>query len=201
MVLGHIVSALSRPLVGLVFRPSVKGREHIPAGGCIVSANHLSGLDSWALMYVFRGRAIRNMGKNDLFRRPVLSLLLRSLGVFPARDEGALEGGVSRAAELAGLGETVAIFPEGARRRGVTRRPRRGAARTALLAGVPLVPVAIGGTDGWRNQARWQIAVGTPVQLDDLSADDLEAATSEATRRLWDAITTLEDELEGIGAR
>ena len=201
MAFGRLLAALSSPLVRLVFRPEVSGREHIPAGGCVVSANHLSGFDSWALSYTFRGRFVRYMGKNDLFRRPLLGPIVRSLGVFPARAEGSLAGGVTRAAELASVGATVAIFPEGARRRGMTRRPRRGAARTALLAGVPLVPVAICGTDGWRDQARWSIAVGAPVRLDDLSGIDLETATGEATRRLWDAITTLEDALAKDGAR
>jgi 1-acyl-sn-glycerol-3-phosphate acyltransferase len=201
MAFGRFLAGLSGPLVRLVFRPDVSGREHIPAGGCVISANHLSGFDAWALSYTFRGRFVRYMGKNDLFRRPLLGPVVRSLGVFPARAEGSLAGGVTRAAELVAVGETVAIFPEGARRRGMTRRPRRGAARTALLAGVPLVPVAICGTDGWRDQARWSIAVGAPVRLDDLSDIDLETATGEATRRLWDAITTLEDGLTGAGVR
>ena len=201
MVFGRLLAGLSSPLVRLVFRPDVTGREHIPAGGCVISANHLSGFDAWALSYTFRGRFLRYMGKNDLFRRPVLGFLVRTLGVFPAHSEGELAGGVTRAAELVAVGETVAIFPEGTRRRGTSPRPRRGAARTALLGGVPLVPVAIYGTDGWRDQARWSIAVGAPVQLDDLSEIDLESATVEATRRLWNAITTLEDDLAKDGVR
>lgn len=195
MLLGGIAASLSRPLVRLVFRPEVRGLEHVPAGGCVVSANHLSGFDPWALAYVFRSRPVRAMGKNELFRRPLLGSLVRSLGVFPARDDGRLAGGVAVAAALASTGSTVAIFPEGARRRGRPLRPRHGAARAALRAGVPLVPVALVGTDGWRERRRWRIAVGAPVVLDDLAGHDPASATHEATSRLWDAITSLEREL------
>lgn len=200
MVISRIVSTLSRPLVWLVFRPEVRGAGQIPDGGCVVSANHLSGFDSWALTYVSRSRPLRSMGKNDLFANPILAAILRCLGVFPARDTAAFAGGVATAVSLATAGEPVAIFPEGARRRGSVRRPRHGAARTALLAGVPLVPVALAGTDGWRGCRRWQIAVGKPVFLDDLRFDDPEAAVREATRRLWDDILALEAELESARA-
>ena len=49
-------------------RPSAAG--HLPAGGCVVSANHLSGFDAWALAYALQSRRVRYMGKNALFRRP-----------------------------------------------------------------------------------------------------------------------------------
>jgi 1-acyl-sn-glycerol-3-phosphate acyltransferase len=199
MVIHRIVSTLSRPLVWLVFRPDVQGTARIPESGCVVSANHLSGFDSWALTYVTRSRPPRNMGKSDLFRNPVLAPIIRSLGAFPARDVGALAGGVPTAVALAAAGQPVAIFPEGARRRGTVRRPRHGAARTALLAGVPLIPVAIAGTDGWRDRERWRIAVGDPIQLDDLRAQDPESAVREATRRLWHEIRALEDDLAPTG--
>jgi len=195
MTIQRIAARISRPFIRLVFRPDVRGAALVPSGGCVISANHLSGFDAFALLYTVRSRSVRSMGKNDLFRRPLLGSLVRSLGAFPARDEGDLAGGVPVAASLAGSGEAVAIFPEGARRYGTVRRPRHGAARTALLAGVPLVPVAIAGTDGWRNRAQWHVAVGAPVQLDDLRSDDGEASVREATRRLWDAILTLEEEL------
>jgi 1-acyl-sn-glycerol-3-phosphate acyltransferase len=86
----------------------------------------------------------------------------------------------------------VAIYPEGARRRGRERRPRTGAARTALAAGVPLVPAALRGTDGWRERRRWEIAFGEPVDLSDLAGREDNAAAREATRRLWAAVKRLE---------
>jgi 1-acyl-sn-glycerol-3-phosphate acyltransferase len=190
-----VAALLASPLAWFAFRPRVSGREHLPAGGCVVSANHLSGFDAWALAYALRPRRVWFMGKNDLFRRRVARLVVCSLGVFPARSQGELHGGVEVAAELAQAGERVAIFPEGARRRGRVRRPRHGAARVALTSGVPLVPVAIAGTDGWRRLVSWHVVVGAPVPLDDLRGETGEAPVHDATARLWSAILGLEAEI------
>jgi 1-acyl-sn-glycerol-3-phosphate acyltransferase len=190
---GRATAFLTRALVWFVFRPIVVGREHLPLGGCVVSANHLSGFDAAALTYALRPRHVRYMGKNGLFRRPLTRLAVRALGVFPARAEGPLRGGVELASELAEGGAAVAIFPEGARRRGVVRRPRHGAARVALASGVPLVPVALAGMDGWRRMAPWHVVVGEPVDLDDLRGQWDEASVRVATARLWQAILELEE--------
>ena len=196
MILYRLAALLSRPLVWLAFRPTVAGRSRIPRhGGFVLAANHLSGFDAFALSYAFRGRVLRSMGKNELFVRPRLGPLVRSLGAFPAREvDGA--GGIATAIELSRAGDVVVIFPTGARLRlDREHRPHSGAARTALGAGVPLVPAALRGTDGWRRRTRWHVAIGEPIALDDLMAADPGAAR-EATRRLWEAITALEAQLD-----
>jgi 1-acyl-sn-glycerol-3-phosphate acyltransferase len=93
------------------------------------------------------------------------------------------------------------MFPEGTRRRkGVVKRhvarPRSGAARIALEAGVPLVPVAIAGTDRLLTLGPLRVAYGTPVDIEDLRAgDDLRRSSQEATRRLMERIAELEAKL------
>jgi hypothetical protein len=138
------------------------------------------------------GAERRIQGKNQLFRRRILGPVVRSLGAFPAHDGPDGLGGIPAAATLARAGQAVAIFPEGARRRKRLHRPRTGAAVCALEAEVPLVPVALRGTDGWRRLARWGIAFGPPVPLDDLRAQDQRDAAREATDRLWGAVSSLE---------
>ena len=197
MILYRLVALLTRPLIRVAFRPEVRGTEHLPAeGGFVLAANHLSGFDVWALSYALFPRPTRNMAKNQLFKRPLLGPLMWSLGGFPARSEGAV-GGVVAAAALAAGGEAVVIYPEGARRRpDREHRPRSGAARAALEAGVPLVPAAICGTDGWRRLCRWHVAVGPPVPLDELRGSDGPKSTRDATRRLWSSIVELESGLD-----
>ena len=104
------------------------------------------------------------------------------------------------AVELAAKGHVVGIFPEGTRRKkGFHKKreahPHTGAARVALAAGVPLVPAAIAGTDRLFLLRRWRLTIGRPVSVDGLQGNR-RLASREATRRLWDAITALEADLE-----
>ena len=193
MILYRLVGLITRPFVAALFRPRVRGLEHLPhSGGFVLSANHLSGFDVWAVSYALYPRQPRNMAKNELFVRPLLGPIIRSLGAFPAHGDD-VGGGASGAAALAAAGNAVVIYPEGARRRaGRELRPRTGAARAALEAGAPLVPAAIRGTDGWRRLERWHVAIGVPIPLGELSA-------REATTRLWAAIEELGTALDRGG--
>ena len=195
----RVVAALARPAVRILFRPDVYGLEDLPArGGFVLSSNQLSNLDGFALAYPLYPRQVQWMGKAELFRRPIAGIL-RSLGLFPVRrGEGDLQA-VQAAVEFARQGQPVGIFPEGTRRKKgfhKTRipRPHTGAARVALVAGVPLIPAATIGTERLTLLRRWRVAFGTPVALDDLDPGQLGAAR-EATRRLMDAIAGLEEQL------
>jgi 1-acyl-sn-glycerol-3-phosphate acyltransferase len=200
-LLYRLLAAPLRPVVRVLFRPRVHGREHVPSRGFVLASNHLSGFDSPALAYCLYPRALRSMAKVQLFERPLLGPLVRGLGAFPARGGREAEGAVATSARLASAGHPVVVFPTGARRRkDREHRPRTGAARAAIQGDVPLVPAAIRGTDGWRRLRRWHVAFGPPVRLDSLPAHEAHAAR-EATRRLWDAIAELEAALDqGAGS-
>ena len=97
-------------------------------------------------------------------------------------------------------GEAIAMFPEGTRRRkGLVKRfearPRSGAARIALEAGVPLVPAAVAGTDRLSRLGPLRVAYGPPIDVDDLGDKDLREAAHEATDRLMKQILELEASL------
>ena len=92
------------------------------------------------------------------------------------------------------------MFPEGTRRtKGLMKkreaRPRSGAARIALEAGVPLVPAAVRGTDKLLRLGRLSVAYGAPVDIDDLRGRDVAEAAPEATERLMALIAELEASL------
>jgi 1-acyl-sn-glycerol-3-phosphate acyltransferase len=203
MATQRLISSIIRLLVKVVFRPRVRGANRIPpAGGFVISANHLSGFDFFALSVVLGKRRMRCMAKNQLFAQPLLSRLIRFLGAFPAHANLELAGGVDEAARLAAAGEVVVIFPEGRRRRGRTDLdPKTGAARTARAAGVPLVPVAIRGTDGWRRLARWSVEVGEPISAGGSHDGAADTDARLATSRLWDAVAELEASLDAGAVR
>jgi len=87
---------VGKPLARLAFRPRVRGREHLAAGGFVLGANHLSGFDNLALAFAPYPRAFCSMAKLQLFERPLLGRLVRALGAFPARGGDEPGGAVSR---------------------------------------------------------------------------------------------------------
>jgi len=197
-VLAAILTGLP---MRLLFRLRVKGKEHLPReGGYVLSANHLSNLDPWPLGWpLFPHRELRFMAKAELFRSPLWPIL-KFGGAFKVNRGQGDEQAIDTAVRLARDGEVVAIFPEGTRReKGLIKkfesRPRTGAARVALVAGVPLVPAAIAGTDRIRRLGPLRVVYGAPVELDDLRELELREGAKIGTDRLMSAIHELEREL------
>ncbi len=201
-LLYRVVAALSRPVLYGPFRLRARGRENLPAsGGYVLACNHLSSLDPWPLaLPLWPRRWLRFMAKSELYWWP-LRLVLDRAGAFKVRRGGGDLQAIETAVELAREGHVIAMFPEGTRRaKGLVKRhqprPRSGAARIALEAGVPLVPAAVAGTDRLLTLGPLRIAYGAPVEIEDLRAsDDLRHATEEATRRLMVRIAELETSL------
>jgi 1-acyl-sn-glycerol-3-phosphate acyltransferase len=195
------VAALSWPILVVVYRLRARGRENIPSeGGFVLACNHMSSFDPWPLgLPLWPRRFLRFMAKSELYWFP-LTLILNGAGAFPVRRGQADAEAIETAVQLARAGNVVAMFPEGTRRRkGLVKRfearPRSGAARIALEAGVPLVPAAVRGTDHLRRFAAIRVAYGPPVEIDDLrGAADVREAALEATGRLMARI----DELEAL---
>jgi 1-acyl-sn-glycerol-3-phosphate acyltransferase len=189
-----------RPLAAL-FRLQAAGVERLPPGGLVLSPNQTSNFDGWALAMPLYPRHVRYMAKAELFP-PLLGRAFARTGCFPVRRGSPDRRALEQAVALARAGAVIGIFPEGTRRAKGLRKalrpePHTGAARVALAAGVPLVPVAIAGTDRLSRLAPWRVLYGGPVRLDDLSGLARRAAAREATARLFAAITALEDELSG----
>jgi 1-acyl-sn-glycerol-3-phosphate acyltransferase len=187
-----LIASLSIPFVRGLFRLEVNGLEHVPPGGFVLAANHASNLDPWPLgIPLFPRRWLRFMAKSELYWWP-LSLVLDAGGAFKVRRGTGDAGAIGRAVELVRAGEIVVMFPEGTRqKKGVRKkwhaRPHSGAARIAQLAGAPLVPAAISGTDRLSRLARWKVAYGEPFE----PGEDAQ----EATERLMRAIEQLHETL------
>jgi 1-acyl-sn-glycerol-3-phosphate acyltransferase len=201
-LLYRVVAAVSRPVLYGAFRLRARGSENLPVtGGYVLACNHLSSLDPWPLgLPLWPRRWLRFMAKSELYWWP-LRLVLDGAGAFKVRRGGGDLEAIETAVELAREGHVIAMFPEGTRRRkGLVKkhqpRPRSGAARIALEAGVPLVPAAVAGTDRLLTLGPLRIAYGAPVELEDLRAgEDLRRSSQEATRRLMARIAELEASL------
>jgi 1-acyl-sn-glycerol-3-phosphate acyltransferase len=198
----QVVAALSWPVLYGLFRLRARGRENLPAtGGYVLACNHVSSLDPWPLgLPLWPRRWLRFMAKSELYWWP-LRLVLDGAGAFKIRRGLGDREAIETAVQLARDGHVVAMFPEGTRRaKGLVKkhepRPRSGAARIALEAGVPLIPAAVAGTDRLLKLGPLRIAYGTPVEMDDLrESDDLRGSSVEATERLMARIAELEASL------
>ena len=198
----NVVAALTWPLLRGVYRLRVRGKENLPSsGGFVLTCNHVSSFDPWPLgMPLWPKRWLRFMAKSELYWWP-MRLVLDGAGAFKVRRGQADAEAIETAVQLARDGHTVMMFPEGTRRtKGLLKkreaRPRTGAARIALEAGVPLVPAAVVGTDRLLRFGRLRVAYGSPVDIDDLrGTDDVRAASQEATDRLMARIAELEASL------
>ena len=93
-------------------------------------------------------RRLRFMGKDTLWKRQVVGWLLSSLGGFPVTRGTADREALRRCIAVLEAGEPLVLFPEGERKSGPIVQPLfDGAAYIALQAGVPIVPVGIGGSE------------------------------------------------------
>ncbi len=198
----NVVAVLSAPVLYGPYRLRVRGKENLPSsGGFVLTCNHVSSFDPWPIgMPIWPKVWLRIMAKSELYWWP-LRYIIDGAGAFKVRRGQADTEAIATAVRLAREGHAVMMFPEGTRRaKGLVKkheaRPRTGAARIALEAGVPLVPAAVGGTDRLLRFGPLRVAYGTPVEIDDLRANgDLRAASHEATDRLMARIRELEASL------
>lgn len=143
------------PLLKVVFRPRTEGAENIPLEGpVILASNHLSYAD-WLFMPLTLSRRVTFVAKAEYFTTPGIKgwfqkLFFSGAGQVPIDRSGAsaAEGALSSAKAILADGDMFGIFPEGTRSHdGRLYRGKTGVARLALETGVPVIPVAVVGTD------------------------------------------------------
>ncbi|WP_182526308.1 lysophospholipid acyltransferase family protein [Nocardioides dongkuii] len=143
------------PVLRVVFRPQAEGADHVPVEGpAILASNHLSYAD-WLFMPLTLPRRVTFVAKAEYFTTPGVKGRLQRLffsgaGQVPIDRSGAsaAEGALSAAKRILDQGELFGIYPEGTRSHdGKLYRGKTGVARLALESGVPVIPVAVVGTD------------------------------------------------------
>lgn len=173
-----------------------RGEQHIPErGGAVVAVNHTSYVDFLpaGLAVYRRGRRLRFMIKAEMQQVRVVNFLIKHTRTIPV-DRGAGAGAYAVAVQRLREGELVGVYPEATISRSFELKEfKTGAARMALEANVPIVPVIVWGAqriwtkDHPRKLGRAKIPVtvqvGAPLQV----REDI-AQTDAALR---DSMTTL----------
>ncbi len=178
---------------GLGLKVHVEGGEHIPrTGGVVLASNHVSYLD-----FIFVGfgarpshRLVRFMAKESVFRHPVAGPLMRGMKHIPV-DRSSGSASYAEAVTALRAGEAVGVFPEATMSRSFEPKAfKSGAVRMAVEAGVPLVPMAVWGTQRmYCYDKRASLTQrGVPVQIHVGAPVDPGGDPQAATARLRSAV-------------
>ena len=167
---NRAAALLMKLLFGCVARVRVLGSENVNrTGGFLLAANHISHFDPFVISSVVR-RKIDWMAMAEFFRFTVVRFLLRAVDAFPADRDRADRKTIRTAIERLKDGRVVGLFPEGGIRdgarsllEGAPLRP--GASTLAHIAGVPILPCVILGSDRLYSTKRWLPLRRTPIWI------------------------------------
>lgn len=206
MILYRIVRDLVVLICRVYWRASYRGLDKVPRSGAFVVAPvHRSFIDFGLASGVTR-RRMGFMGKDSLWKNRTFGRFISTLGAYPVRRGAPDREALRRTLEFLERGEPVVLFPEGTRRSGpeVTGL-HEGAAYVACRAGVPIVPVGIGGSEramrkGQRlpRPVKVVVVVGDPIHppLPGEGRPTSRRAVHELTEKVAAEIQRLFDEAQ-----
>ena len=191
----------------LYTRMSIDGRDRLPTtGGYVFAPVHRSYIDTPISGWVSR-RRMRFMGKDSMWKYPRLGRLFSALGAFPVTRGTTDREALKRCVEVLRNGEPLVLYPEGERKDGPIVQPLfDGAAFVASKAGVPIIPIGIGGSARVMPRSakfvfphRVHVVVGEPIVVE---TNERGRATREmlasATARLHSELQRLFDEAQAV---
>ena len=203
------------PILNLVGKKDWRGAENIPhTGRVIVASNHVSYLDVlFFTHFIFRsGRAPRYIGKEGVFKVPVIGKILLAAGQVPVAREGKdAAKALEHALKLLEVGHCLGVYPEGTLTRDPNGWPmvaKTGLARLAIMTKSPVIPIAQWGSQivmpTYEKKIKFfprtpiKILAGKPLDLSPWYGKENDpAALTEATAFVMKAITDLLEGLRG----
>jgi 1-acyl-sn-glycerol-3-phosphate acyltransferase len=194
----YVSKAVAGPVLHMLWRPTVTGGDNVPAsGGAIIASNHISITDSVFLPLMVR-RPVTFAAKAEYFTGTRLidratAAYLRRTRMLSVDRVGVRAGQemLNAALRLLEAGDVFGIYPEGTRSPdGRLYRGRTGVGWLALAAGVPVVPVAMVGTDRVLppgtirpHLGRVEVRIGKPLNFADRFGEEARGSRPARARR------------------
>lgn len=182
--------AFARGVFFLLLNVKINGHQNVPkTGPYIIAANHLSWTDI-PLVPAYLSSQVIYIAKEELFQGK-MGWLVRFLGAIPVK-RGEADRQLLRASDdLLKRGRILVIFPEGHRSKTRQMIPANaGVGMIALRAGVPVVPVAVCGSEHALKKFRPRVTItyGEPMILQakgaKITKDDITASTEAIMQRV-----------------
>lgn len=175
-------------------RIRVTGAEHMdPGQNYIIVSNHMSLVDT-PLMFRCMPVDFKFLAKRELLKVPFIGWYLRRGGHLTV-DRGSVRSAIASMNEAAALARerrlSVLIFPEGTRSTAGIQPFKEGAAYLALASQIPIVPVALVGTDrilparsSWFRAGEVEVRIGTPIPTSGRTLKERAEVTREAENQV-----------------
>lgn len=193
-LLGRFGAMTARQIFGI--RATVEGLDHVRADRpTVYCINHRSNVDVIVFELILpRCPNLRVLYKAELGRIPILGMALRTAGFVPVertQRDRAIEA-VDLAVEHLKAGDSFLLAPEGTRSRTAQMLPfKKGGFVMAIKAQVPVVPIAILGSDHAMPRGRFYatpcrvlIRIGEPVPTTGLGFEDRDSLAAEVRQRM-----------------
>ena len=196
----RLLIGLAKALFKPIMKMEVSGLEHFPKNGpVILAANHVTNFDVFPMQFAIP-RVIFFMGKAELFKNPIMDLLIRNLSGFPVNRGDKDQWAVNHAMKILKQGQTLGMFPEGKRSKGRGLGvAKTGTARLAIDADCPIVPLTVLGSDrffkNFPRRTRVRIAL-----LPSLHPKEGETPLALTDRLMFTLAQALPAEMRGVYA-
>ena len=191
-----IFKMLCRFWFGTILGTKVIGLENIPKDGAfILTANHVSNWDP-PFLGTFMGREVCYMGKEELFKNPIMAAICRGLHVFPVKRGAADKTAIKTAVKILKDGKCLGIFPEGTRSKtGKLGKAEPGVSLIAAMTKAPIIPAAIINTEKIFSKEKFfprlAVVYGTPLKFAGSTKD--KEALAEFAQSIMKEIAQLKD--------
>lgn len=177
----------------------VRGLENLdPNANYVVASNHLSLIDT-PVLFGSLPVDFKFLAKRELLKVPFIGWYLKRGGhltVARGSVRSSLESMNECAALIRSKHLSVLIFPEGTRGLGELQPFKDGAAYLAIQSGVPVVPIAIDGTQNvlpakssYFRPADVELRIGVPMSVEGLTLKDRRGLTSELEQRVRELLS------------